>query len=111
MSELITTGVWRVRPGHEAEFIHEWTRFAQWASTMSGSTRLRLGCDLGDPQRYVSFAVWEGAAAAHAWKQSPEFREKIAQVLRHVDAFEPTELSVVAVARRPPTPPPSEHEH
>jgi hypothetical protein len=30
-----------------------------------------------------------------AWKSSPEFRERMAQVLRHVDAFEPTELEVV----------------
>jgi heme-degrading monooxygenase HmoA len=99
MSELITTGIWRVRPGREAEFIQEWTRFTQWASAMPGSATLRLGCDLGDPQRYVSFAAWDNAEAAHAWKQSPEFRDKIAQVLQHVDAFEPAELSVVAVVQ------------
>jgi heme-degrading monooxygenase HmoA len=99
MSELITTGVWRVQPGREAEFIQEWTRFAQWAATMTGATTLRLGCDLSDPQRHVSFAAWQDAQAAHAWKQSPEFREKIARVLQHVDAFEPSELSVVAAVQ------------
>ena len=96
MSELVTTGVWRVRPEREAEFIREWTRFAQWASTMPGASTLRLGCDDADPQRYVSFAPWDDAESAQAWKRSPEFRERIAQVLQHVEDFQPTELTVVA---------------
>jgi heme-degrading monooxygenase HmoA len=102
MTELVTTGVWRVRPGHEAEFIEEWTRFAQWASSMAGSTTLRLACDNADPQRYVSFAPWTDAESAHAWKLSPEFRERIAQILQHVQDFQPTELSVVAVVAAAP---------
>lgn len=96
MSELVTTGVWRVRSGHEAEFIQEWTDFAQWAAQMPGADTLRLACDNADPQRYVSFAPWRDADAAHAWKQTPEFRQRIAQVLQYVQDFQPTELSVVA---------------
>jgi heme-degrading monooxygenase HmoA len=45
----------------------------------------------------VSFAPWSDADAAHAWKRSPEFRQRIAQVLQYVEDFQPTELSVVAV--------------
>jgi heme-degrading monooxygenase HmoA len=97
MSELVTTGVWRVRPGQEAEFVHEWTQFTRWASKMPGATTLRLACDNADPQRYVSFAPWTDADAAHAWKHSPEFRERIAQVLQYVEDFQPTELATVAV--------------
>lgn len=97
MSELVTNGVWRVRSGHEAEFIQEWTDFAQWAATMPGADTLRLACDHADPQRYLSFAPWRDADAAHAWKQTPEFRQRIAQVLQYVEDFQPTELSVVAV--------------
>jgi heme-degrading monooxygenase HmoA len=98
MSELVTTGVWNVRAGHETEFVQEWTRFANWAATMPGATTLRLGFDVTHPARYVSFAAWDDADAAHAWKQTAEFRERMAQVMVHVDAFEPAELSVVATA-------------
>jgi len=97
MSELVTTGVWQVRAGHEAEFVQAWTDFAGWASGMAGATTLRLGFDVTHPGRYVSFAPWHSADAAHAWKQSPDFRERMAQIMVHVEAFEPTELSVVAV--------------
>jgi heme-degrading monooxygenase HmoA len=96
MSELVTSGVWQVRSGSESAFIEEWTRFTQWAAGMPGATTFRLACDGADPQRYVSFAAWTDAESAHAWKRSPEFRERIAQVLQHVQDFHPAELSVVA---------------
>ena len=97
MSEAISTGAWQVQPGREGDFIREWTRFVEWASTMPGATTFRLSADLSDPQRYVSFAPWDSLEAADAWKQSPEFRERIAQVLQYVADFQSAQLSVVAV--------------
>jgi heme-degrading monooxygenase HmoA len=47
---------------------------------------------------FVSFAAWESIGAVRAWKSAPEFRERLAHVLQHVDEFEPSELSVVAHA-------------
>lgn len=96
MSELVTTGVWWVKPGHDEEFVAEWTRFTQHAATFPGATALRLGRDLGDPSRYVSFAPWTRAEAAHLWKAQSDFRERIGRVLQHVDKFEPSELDIVA---------------
>jgi hypothetical protein len=32
------------------------------------------------------------------WKGSPEFRERMAQVLQHVAEFQPSELKLVATA-------------
>jgi hypothetical protein len=65
MSELVTAGTWLVNPAQEAEFVEEWTRFAPWAATMRGATTLRLGCDAGNPLRFVSFAPWRDAESAH----------------------------------------------
>lgn len=96
MGQLITTGVWYVKLGHETEFVDEWTRFTQHASTFAGATTLRLGRDLGDPSRYVSFAPWVDPDSAHEWKAQPDFGERIGRVLQHVDKFEPSELEVVA---------------
>jgi hypothetical protein len=45
----------------------------------------------------VSFAPWSDADTARAWKQTPQFRERIAQVLQYAQDFQPTELSAVAV--------------
>ena len=41
---------------------------------------MRLTHDLSEPQRFFSFAPWDDAGAIHAWKGSPEFRERMAKV-------------------------------
>jgi len=96
MSELVTTGVWHVKPGHEAEFVEEWTQFTRDAATYPGAGTLHLGRDSGDPSRFVSFAVWHDAASAHAWKADPGFGERMGRVQQHVERFEPSELDLVA---------------
>lgn len=104
MTELVTTGIWQVKPGKEADFVAAWTQFAEWAATMPGSTTLRLGWDITIPGRYVSFAAWSSVDAAHAWKQSAEFRSRMAQVQQHVESFEPSELSVASTVASPSAP-------
>lgn len=98
MAELITTGVWTVDANKEHAFIEAWAGFAAWASSMPGSGTLRLGRDSGDPRRFVSMAPWATTNAVRAWKSSPEFKERMAQVLQHVAEFNPAELDVVATA-------------
>jgi heme-degrading monooxygenase HmoA len=98
MAELETTGTWIVSPTKEVAFVDTWASFAEWATTMSGAGTLRLGRDTADSTRFVSFGIWESADAAHAWKSAPEFRERMAQVLQHVDDFYRAELDEVAVA-------------
>ena len=98
MAELITTGVWSVDATKEQAFVEAWAEFAVWASSMPGAGTLRLGRDGDDPRRFVSMAPWATTDAVRAWKSSPEFKERIARVLQHVDDFHPTELDVVATA-------------
>jgi hypothetical protein len=38
------------------------------------------------------------AGRIRAWKGAPDFSERLARVLQHVDTFEPTELDLVATA-------------
>ena len=66
---------------------------------MPGAGRLQLVRDLHEPGRFVSFGGWETIEHVRAWKSSPEFRERMAQVLRHVEEFKPTELALVATAQ------------
>ena len=98
MSTVYTSGTWQPNPGSEEEFVKAWTQFAEWASGMPGAGTLRLVRDLSHAERFQSFGDWESIDDVRAWKSSPEFRERMARVLQHVDDFQPTELAVVATA-------------
>jgi len=95
MPELYTTAEWIPKAGQKQAFVEAWRAFAGWARTMPGAGTLRLSRDLGDATRYVSFGRWESAEAAHAWKASPEFRERMAGVQQYVAKFVPAELEIV----------------
>jgi heme-degrading monooxygenase HmoA len=96
MATIYTTGRWKTDPGKEAAFVDAWTRFAGWACEQPGAGTLRLTRDLRDDGVFLSFGAWESSDAVRAWKSSPEFRERMARVLQHVDEFEPSELAAVA---------------
>jgi heme-degrading monooxygenase HmoA len=96
MSEVYTTGNWKPNAGEEDAFVEAWKEFAGWASQSPGAGTLRLARDAQDPARFVSFGRWESIEAAHAWKGSPEFKERMSRVRRHVDQFVASELEVVA---------------
>jgi len=98
MSGVYTTGTWKPNPGSEEAFVESWSQFASWASSMPGAGTLRLVRDIHEPGRFVSLGDWESIDHVRAWKGSPEFKERMAQVLQHVDEFRPTELELVATA-------------
>jgi heme-degrading monooxygenase HmoA len=98
LNEIYTTGRWKLGAGKEDAFVDAWARFATWASGFPGAGALRLTRDLRDGDVFVSFGRWETIEAVRTWKGAPEFRERLARVLQHVDEFEPTELELVAVA-------------
>ena len=85
-----------VKPGEEDAFVQEWTAFVTWASDMPGSGTFRLVRDLAHPNAYMSFAPWESFEAQGAWKELPEFRERIGRVRAHCDAFRPSTHELVA---------------
>jgi heme-degrading monooxygenase HmoA len=98
MSRYYTTGSWTVTPGHEDAFVEAWSEFAAWGSGHPGAGTLVLNRDLDAPESYISFGDWESFEAVRNWKDSPEFRERIAQVLQHVSQFEPRNLAEIATA-------------
>jgi heme-degrading monooxygenase HmoA len=100
MGVVYTTGSWKPSAGRENEFVAAWEDFAAWASGRLGAGRLHLTRDLFEDGRYVSFGDWASLEEVHAWKSSPEFKERMAQVLQHVDEFKPAELEQVALAEK-----------
>ena len=95
MAETYTSGVWIVKDGEEEDFVREWTEFVRWASGFAGSGAFRLVRDLDNPTTYLSFAPWESFDAQRAWKEQPEFRERIMRVRRHCDDFQPSTHELV----------------
>ena len=96
MAETYTSGHWLVKPGEEDAFVQAWTEFVEWGSGFSGSGTFRLVRDLEVPGRYMSFAPWESFEAQRAWKEDPEFRERIGRVRAHCEEFEPLTLELAA---------------
>lgn len=99
MDELYTHGTWEPYPGKEEAFVEAWAEFAGWASSSPGAGALALTRDTREPGRFVSFGAWETSDAVRGWKGSPEFRERMAHVLEHVNEFHPTELALIATAK------------
>ena len=98
MATVYTSGTWTPSPGREKAFVEAWEQFAAWASTMPGAGQLRLTRDLYEERRYVSFGDWSNENAVRGWKGSPEFKERMAQVLQHVGEFQSAELGLLATA-------------
>ena len=98
MSTVYTSGTWQPSPGSEDAFVAAWQQFATWASSRPGAGKLRLVRDLHQPERFMSFGDWESIEQVREWKSSPEFRERMARVLQHVDEFQPAELTLIASA-------------
>jgi len=95
MTETYTHGTWRVKTGEEDAFIGAWTEFVTWAGELPGSGTFRLVRDVDQPARYMSFASWESFEAQQAWKDLPEFRERIGRVRAHCDDFQPAVFELV----------------
>jgi heme-degrading monooxygenase HmoA len=98
VSTVYSTGTWKPSPGRENAFVEAWKQFADWAVTMPGAGRLQLTRDVNTEELYVSFGEWSSEDAVRGWKSSPEFKERLAQVLQHVSEFQPTQLGVIVTA-------------
>ena len=95
MTETYTSGLWTVKAGEEDAFVADWSEFVSWASEQPGSGTFRLVRDTDDPTKFMSFAAWESFEAQNAWKQSPEFRERIGRVIAHCEDFQPLVYELV----------------
>ena len=93
-----SVSVWVVRPGSEDEFIARWRELASiTARAMVGRKEpSRLLRDHDRPNRFVSLAVWDGAAVLRAWRSGPEFRDCLARMREVLDEFSPMTLDDVS---------------
>jgi heme-degrading monooxygenase HmoA len=90
MAKTYTHGTWLVKAGEEDEFVAAWRDFVSWARTWPGSPTFQLVRDHYEPNRFMSFGPWESFEAQQAWKDSPEFKERIGRVKQHTEEFTPS---------------------
>src|SRR5262245_18772242 len=90
MGETYTHGTWVAKAGEEDEFVAAWRDFVSWARTWPGSSAFQLVRDHYEPNRFMSFGPWESFEAQQAWKDSPDFKERIGRVKQHTEEFTPS---------------------
>lgn len=95
MTETYSSGTWIVRPGEEDDFVTTWKEFIAWASGFPGSGTFRLVRDLEQTNRFVSFGAWESLELQRAWRQDPEFSERLQRVRQHCEDFQTSALELV----------------
>jgi heme-degrading monooxygenase HmoA len=96
MAEIYTSAVWLVKPGEEEDFVTAWKAFVALGVEIPGSGIFRLVRDSEQPARFMSFAPWESVDAQRAWRQHPEFEERIDRARSHCEDFQSTTYELVA---------------
>lgn len=96
---IYTLGIWTARAGREAEFIEEWTSFANWTSkNMPGCEKAFLLRDVKNDSRFISFGPWNNEKSIQDWRNSNEFKQFAAKVKELCDDFQPNTLTVASAS-------------
>ena len=92
-----TSGNWIVKAGSEDEFIATWTEFTEWAlANAPGAEHFVLIREAADPRRFVSFGAWEDAGSVKAWREGPEFQQRLAACRSLCEDFRPSDSTLAA---------------
>jgi quinol monooxygenase YgiN len=101
MSESIyTLGVWRVKPGREAEFIEAWkglsAEFSRLENPPGGHGTLVQS--LSEPQLFYSWGEWPSLEAIQAMRQDPTAQAGIKKIAELCAESVPGTFKLVASA-------------
>lgn len=98
--DIYTLGIWTVKPGNEAEFIKEWTEFANWTDkNISGPGKAYLLQDEKNKLRFISFGPWDNEKSIQEWRESNKFKSFVTKVKDLCDDFQPNTLNVVSATK------------
>jgi heme-degrading monooxygenase HmoA len=91
-----THTTWRVKDGHEDDFIARWQEWVDWSRRQGLSAAALLLRDVEDPHVFVSFGPWENLSAIRNWRGLAGYHERVALMREAVESFEPRTLGVVS---------------
>lgn len=93
-----TSGNWVVMEGKEEEFVARWTEFTEWSlANAPGAEEFLLIRENEDPRHFISFGAWEDAGNVAAWRDRPEFQERLAACRALCEDFKGTDFTLAAV--------------
>jgi quinol monooxygenase YgiN len=95
-----THALWRVKPGHEEEFIAAWKALADtFLHLPTPSSHGTLIQSLTDPTLFYSFGPWDRLEDIEAMRQDPQARQAIQDVMALCTEATPSSYRVVAEIR------------
>jgi heme-degrading monooxygenase HmoA len=98
MAEVWSSGLWRVKPGRETEFVEQWQAFASWTAQLFPGAHAWLLRDREQPNEFVSVGPWPSDDAIAEWRSDPGFVQRIGAIRQLLESFEPRTLDRVASA-------------
>jgi heme-degrading monooxygenase HmoA len=95
---VYTLGVWRVKPGREAEFIEAWKGLGQLFARLHQPPggKGTLVQSLSDPLLFYSFGEWSSMEAVQAMRKDAAAQEGIKKVAELCTEATPGSFRVVA---------------
>jgi quinol monooxygenase YgiN len=92
-----TSGNWIVKDGKVEEFVARWTEFTEWshAKAPGGQTFLLIR-ENADPRHFVSFGAWEDTNSVTAWRERPEFQQRLAACRELCEDFKGIDFTLSA---------------
>lgn len=98
LERVYTLGVWRVRPGREAEFITAWKDLGRIFAQLPQppSDRGTLVQSLEDPTLFYSFGPWKRLEDVEAMRANPRARDGIRALMALCSEATPGSFRVVA---------------
>lgn len=95
--KVFSAGIWKVREGHEDDFVALWAEFATWtARNVPGSKNVRLLQDDADPQLFISIGPWDGIDQISNWRQRAEFGTFLDSARELCERIEPHTMRQIA---------------
>lgn len=78
---VYTSGDWRVKPGHEQDFVDAWRELAEWSTSEYGPGGWgKLLWDKQDASRFRSVGAWPDEHTVEKWRASAGFKERFARI-------------------------------
>lgn len=90
IGQPFTSGNWTVKEGMEDEFVVRWTEFVHWSVQTMGAGATEspiLIRETAKPRHFISFGGWKDPEAVGAWREHPEFQERLGRCRELCDEF------------------------
>ncbi len=78
---IYTSADWRVKPGHEQEFIDTWREMAEWTeSEYDQQGWAKLLEDRDNRSHFINVAEWPDDQTVQGWRATDEYKQRLAKL-------------------------------